>query len=124
VKNGRLLRVSYSTSFNQQDDKGVDQRLIGMNPKLPGTKFLPSSICLSCHSAQDKVIGPTFAEIAAKYKDDPAAEANLVQKVKTGGVGVWGQQPMPPHAELYNDKQIKEMIAAILATKAEKGHQK
>lgn len=124
VKNGRLLRVSYSTAFNQQDDKGVDQRLIGMDPKMPGTKFLPSSICLSCHSAQDKVIGPTFAEIATKYKGDPGAAANLVQKVKTGGAGVWGQQPMPPHAELYTEKQISDLVAAILATKADKGHQK
>ncbi len=53
--------------------------------------------CLACHAADKKVVGPSYKEIAAKYKSDKGAEAALVQKVLKGGSGVWGQIPMPPN---------------------------
>lgn len=124
VTNGRLLRVSYSSEFNQQADFSADPRISGMDLKMPGTQMLKTATCLSCHSAQDKIIGPTFAEIVAKYKDAPGASKLLATKVKNGSVGVWGQQPMPAHSGLHSDEQIGAMISAILATKPAEGHKK
>jgi cytochrome c551/c552 len=49
-------------------------------------------------SRQHKLVGPSFAEIAGKYKADDATKAMLAKKVKEGGVGTWGQIPMPPNA--------------------------
>jgi len=56
--------------------------------------------CFSCHGMQNKVIGPGFAEVAAKYKGDGEAAARLARKIQEGGKGNWGRIPMPPHPNL------------------------
>src|SRR5207244_9898810 len=55
--------------------------------------------CLACHATDKKLVGPSYKEVAAKYRSDPAAEAKLFEKVKKGGQGVWGQVPMPPKSQ-------------------------
>ena len=68
--------------------------------------------CLACHQVDKKVIGPSYREIAKKYKGQNVA-AQLEQKVKKGGVGVWGQIPMPPNAAVP-DGDIKKLVDWIL----------
>lgn len=53
--------------------------------------------CQSCHLPNAKLVGPSFLQIAEKYQGDSEAEAFLVNKIVSGGVGVWGQVPMPPN---------------------------
>ncbi|MCL5060102.1 MAG: cytochrome C [Candidatus Thermoplasmatota archaeon] len=53
--------------------------------------------CMSCHGVDKKIVGPAFKEVAKKYAGDKTAHDRLVEKVKTGGKGVWGQIPMPPN---------------------------
>ncbi len=48
-----------------------------------------------------KIVGPAYQDVAAKYRGDKDAMAKLVQKVKTGGSGVWGAVPMPPNAQMF-----------------------
>ena len=62
-----------------------------------------SSGCFSCHSAAEKVLGPSYASVAAKYADDKDAVASLVQSIQYGSKGKWGRIPMPPHASLGKD---------------------
>ncbi len=52
--------------------------------------------CLACHAMETMLVGPAIKDIAAKYKGDDGAASALAAKVKAGGVGVWGQVPMPP----------------------------
>ncbi len=56
--------------------------------------------CFACHGMQAKVIGPGFAEVAAKYKGDSQAAERLGKKIREGGKGVWGPVPMPAHGNL------------------------
>jgi cytochrome c len=79
-------------------------------------KLAQSSGCMTCHSVDRKVIGPGYKEIAAKYRNDKGAEANLVKKVKAGGSGVWGSTPMPPNAHVKED-DIKAIVTWILTIK-------
>lgn len=79
-------------------------------------KLAQSSGCMTCHAVDRKAIGPSYKDIAAKYRDDKAAEANLVKKVKAGGSGVWGSIPMPPNAHVKED-DIKSMVQWILTLK-------
>jgi cytochrome c len=72
--------------------------------------------CLACHSVSEKKIGPTYKDVAAKYKADAGAEAKLVAKVKNGGVGAWGQIPMPPNAAVP-DADVKTLVKWVLSTK-------
>jgi cytochrome c len=63
-----------------------------------------------------KLVGPAYKEVAAKYKGNAKAEAMLIEKVKKGGTGVWGQIPMPPNAAV-KDEDIKTLVKWVLATK-------
>ena len=70
--------------------------------------------CLSCHAADMRIMGPSFTEIAAKYRGDATAEARLADKVRKGGAGTWGELPMPAHSDLP-DSDIKSLVQWILA---------
>jgi cytochrome c len=63
-----------------------------------------------------KVIGPSYQDVAAKYKGDAGAEAKLVAKIKNGGAGVWGQIPMPPNPNVP-EADIKTLVKWVLSTK-------
>ena len=72
--------------------------------------------CLGCHSVAEKVVGPAFKDVAAKYKGQKNAATMLAAKVRKGGSGVWGTVPMPPNPKV-SDKDLKKLIAWVLAQK-------
>ena len=72
--------------------------------------------CAVCHAVDKKVIGPSYQDVAAKYKTDKDALEKLSDKVKKGGVGVWGQIPMPPNVQVP-DADIKDLVSWILTLK-------
>jgi len=72
--------------------------------------------CAACHAIDKKIVGPAYQDVAAKYKGDAGAAAKLADKVKKGGVGVWGQIPMPPNAQV-SDADIKNLVEWILTLK-------
>jgi len=72
--------------------------------------------CVACHANDKKVIGPAYNEVSLKYKGQADAPAKLVAKVKAGGLGVWGQIPMPPNVTV-SDADIKALVDWILTLK-------
>ena len=79
-------------------------------------KLAQASGCMVCHGVDKKIIGPTYKEVAAKYRGNKSAEADLVKKVKGGGQGVWGSVPMPPNAHV-KDEDVKTLVVWILGMK-------
>ena len=79
-------------------------------------KLAQSSGCMTCHGVDKKVIGPTYKEVAAKYRGNKTAEADLIKKVKGGGQGAWGSVPMPPNPHV-KDEDIKTLVVWILGMK-------
>ncbi|HEX9687307.1 MAG TPA: c-type cytochrome [Burkholderiales bacterium] len=75
-----------------------------------------SSGCLACHTVDKKLVGPSYQEIAKRYRTDKGAAANLAQKVKAGGKGAWGDIPMPPNAHV-KDADIRAIVQWILSLK-------
>ncbi len=75
--------------------------------------LMKGSDCFACHAKERKVVGPSYKDVAKKYKGKNA-HAALVKKVKDGGSGAWGAVPMSPHPQL-SDEDIAEMIAGILS---------
>lgn len=71
--------------------------------------------CLACHSIDKKVLGPSYKDVAAKYKGDKTAEAKMIDKVKKGGSGVWGPMPMPANSPQVKDEDIKTIVKWILS---------
>lgn len=70
--------------------------------------------CMACHAKDKKVLGPAFKDIAVKYKGQDVV-ATLMQKVRTGGKGVYGPIPMPPSGpDKIADADLKAAIELIL----------
>ncbi len=72
-----------------------------------------SNACLSCHALEQTIVGPAFHDVAAKYKGDAQALAKVQVSIRQGGVGQWGQVPMPPMAGL-NPVQLKALAEFVL----------
>lgn len=71
--------------------------------------------CMSCHAIDKKLVGPSYKDVAAKYKGDKAAVDMLAGKIKTGGKGTWGAIPMPPNN--VTPDEAKKLAAWVLAAK-------
>ena len=69
--------------------------------------------CMACHQVENKVVGPAYKEVAAKYKGQEGAVDMLSAKVKAGGAGVWGPVPMPPNVAV-SDEDIKTIVTWIM----------
>ena len=85
-------------------------------PAAANEELAKKHACLACHAVDKKLVGPSYKEIAAKYRSDSGAEAKLADKVKKGSQGTWGQVPMPPNANV-KDEDVKTLVKWILATK-------
>ncbi len=59
---------------------------------------LDKNACLACHGMSSKLVGPSFKDIAARYKTTDGAVNLLSGKIKNGGQGSWGAIPMPAQA--------------------------
>jgi cytochrome c len=85
-------------------------------PALANEELAKKHACTACHSIDKKLVGPGYKEVAAKYRGDAKAEAMLIDKVKKGGVGTWGQVPMPPNPSVP-DADVKTLVKWVLSLK-------
>lgn len=84
--------------------------------KTGGELLIAKSDCSGCHTKENKIIGPSYQDIAAKY---PSNEENinlLASKIIKGGKGVWGTVPMTPHTKI-TEADAKQMATYILSLK-------
>ncbi|MBB3225336.1 c-type cytochrome [Pseudoduganella umbonata] len=72
--------------------------------------------CMACHAVANKLVGPAYKDVAAKYAGQKDAEAKLVGKVIKGGSGVWGAIPMPANPQV-SEADAKTLVKWILAQK-------
>lgn len=70
--------------------------------------------CMACHSVDKKIVGPSWHQVADRYRDDPDARAKLAVKIKKGGKGVWGSAPMPPYSPRVSDADIEKLVDFIM----------
>ncbi|MFT4519721.1 MAG: cytochrome c551/c552 [Halioglobus sp.] len=135
----KKMQHSYGAPINEQEIKSIaaylavtygsakasDPAVIAasVSPSSPNTataaaaidvdELLNANACLGCHAIDIKVVGPSFRDIATKYTGQADAESELSVSIKNGGVGKWGQMPMPPMASL-SDEQAKALTKYIL----------
>jgi cytochrome c len=72
--------------------------------------------CLACHAVATKMVGPSYKDVAAKYKDDKDAVNLLAAKILKGGSGVWGPVPMPANAQV-SEAEAKKLAAWVMTAK-------
>jgi cytochrome c len=94
----------------------ADARVAPVSPVSPADamNIAGKNACMGCHAVDRKIVGPSFRQIAAKYKDDSQALVRLEAKVRDGGSGVWGVLPMPSHRSM-DSADIKKVVGWILA---------
>jgi cytochrome c len=79
-------------------------------------KLMLANNCLACHQIDKRKYGPNFYEVAAKYGNTSSMIATLATKIKAGGTGVWGEDMMPPQAQV-SDADAKTIAELVLALK-------
>lgn len=84
-------------------------------PALASQELAQKALCTACHAVDKKIVGPSYQDVAAKYKGQGAAAAALFDKVRKGSTGVWGTVPMPPTGpDKISDADLKTVIAWVL----------
>ncbi|MEJ7686499.1 MAG: c-type cytochrome [Variovorax sp.] len=85
-------------------------------PAFADLALANSKNCMACHAVERKVLGPSFKDVAAKYKDNKTAADMLATKIIKGGSGVWGQVPMPANNQV-NEADAKKLATWVLGAK-------
>jgi cytochrome c len=84
-------------------------------PALASADLAQKKNCMACHALDKKLIGPGYKEVAAKYAGQKDAADKLAEKIVKGGVGVWGQVPMPanPQVSAAEAKQLATWVVSL-----------
>ena len=85
-------------------------------PVAASEELAKKHACFACHATDKKLVGPSYKDVAAKYRSEKGADAKLFDKVKKGGTGVWGTIPMPPNTAVP-DADVKTLVKWILSQK-------
>jgi len=97
----------------------------GSDWKLVAARFLPAnrkamlelatkSTCISCHNPDTKLVGPSYRDVAASYRNDPEAATKLIAQMQNGGMGKWGTMPMPPLKATVQPDDMQKLADWIL----------
>ncbi|HPA90103.1 MAG TPA: c-type cytochrome [Quisquiliibacterium sp.] len=89
---------------------------LGAGSAFASADLAKAKNCMACHATDKKLVGPSFKDIAAKYANDKAAPDKLATKVRAGGVGVWGQIPMPANPQV-TDAEAATLVKWIMTVK-------
>ena len=122
-----LLLLLAACGGNNTDQKATDDKQAApavtaatdnsSNPDYQkGLALVVASNCTTCHKVNEKLIGPAYQDVAAKYAGVDTAVTHLAKKVIAGGQGVWGAIPMTAHPEL-SQADAEQMVKYILLLK-------
>ncbi len=89
---------------------------LGTQSALANPELMKAKNCSACHNVDKKSIGPSFKDIAAKYSSDPKAVELLVNKVRNGGVGTWGNIMMPANPQV-SAAEAETLVRWVLTQK-------
>lgn len=81
-----------------------------------GLALVAQSDCLTCHKVDEKIIGPTYRDVANKYENTDANVKMLAEKIIKGGKGNWGEVMMTPHAGI-SQEDAEAMVKYIFTLK-------
>ena len=129
--------VPYSISISDVEDGKSEYDEILSNEVLLEVRFVPDStaakkfvpkneigihevplrmgkaLCFNCHGVKTKIIGPSFEQIAKRYRGSSHVEDTLSARIIRGSTGIWSEVKMPPHPDLKKD-HVVEIVQWIL----------
>jgi len=78
----------------------------------PGLKLMRGSDCFNCHALDRAIVGPSFLDVANKYRDQAGAMQTSIDRVLKGSTGVWGKVAMLPHSQ-HTPDQVALMVGWV-----------
>ncbi|MDC0317588.1 PQQ-dependent sugar dehydrogenase [bacterium] len=88
------------------------------NAEDPGLSMIRKSDCLNCHAPNRPLVGPSFVQIANKYRDQPHQLQESVKRVLQGSTGVWGKIGMLPHLQ-HTPAEVTKMVEYVYSVTAD-----
>ncbi len=82
-------------------------------PAMAQLALAQKNNCMACHAVDKKLVGPAYQDVAKKYAGQKDAEAKLINSIRKGSTGTWGQIPMPPNT-MPSDDDVKSLAKWIL----------
>jgi cytochrome c len=77
---------------------------------------LKKSGCMKCHAVSAKKEGPSFKDVAAKYKGKPDGVAAVTKQITTNPkMKVDGREEMHDALKTKSEAEIKNVVAYILS---------
>lgn len=121
LKSGRIAPASVATTIDYLET-GFDITSIAQGHQAAmqqaeyakGKTLIDKSDCKTCHAVDRKINGPSFQDIAERYRNNEFAVRNLSAKVLKGGAGNWGETVMSAHPQLSLE-DAGEMVRWILS---------
>jgi len=83
---------------------------------IAGTAKAKEAGCTACHMVERKIVGPSYADVAAKYDNTEENVTMLTEHVIKGFVGNWGEVPMPAHPHLAKE-DVETIVRYVLLLK-------
>lgn len=107
LANKKIQPSQVSVSINYLSE-GYDMTVIAQNQQrfdvsaehARAKLLIKKSDCNACHALDTKSLGPSFTQVALKYKNEKTVAARLTKKIIDGGSGVWGDAMMPAHSTM------------------------
>jgi cytochrome c len=108
---GLYVSADYMEGFNKAAVPLGHQQATAI---ASGENLMLSYDCKTCHKVAEKSIGPAFTQVAAKYPNNQQSIDYLINKVKKGGGGVWGETMMAAHPNIAQS-DITTIVQWILS---------
>ena len=96
------LATTYGSAKLSEVSSHANTTQVSQN-KSDARTILANNACLSCHALTQKIVGPAYHDVAARYRDRPQALETVMANIRSGGVGKWGNIPMPAFESLSED---------------------
>ncbi|MBT8223609.1 MAG: c-type cytochrome, partial [Eudoraea sp.] len=122
---GPVLTENLYVSLEYRESLDAVNQALGhqqLTAEVSGKALAQTMDCKTCHKEREASIGPTYLEIAEKYKDDSDVTSYIQNKIITGGSGVWGEVTMPAHPNISNEES--RQLALYIQSLAGEGNRK
>jgi glucose/arabinose dehydrogenase/cytochrome c551/c552/type 1 glutamine amidotransferase len=113
-----FVSVDYLESMDQANKSMGHQQV---SASVTGKALVEGMDCKTCHKEDGESIGPSYLEVAEKYKGQTRALGYLQKKIVAGGTGVWGEVMMPAHPNVTSNesRQIALYIRSLVESEAD-----
>ena len=98
----------YENGINPVNIRRKQSGMASSEKYLAGKIMVENSDCKNCHAIDRQVNGPSYQEVARRYRGNKDfAVPSIYRKIIYGGSGNWGKGIMIPHPQIREEQAIQ-----------------